>query len=309
MTARSRQQLLSHTGHGLAALPDRPRLSPQAVQRLARQLPDRDLWLLQMLDRHTVFTTTQLTDLAFDTATGARHRLHHLYTRRVLDRFRPSVAVGSAPWHYLLSRGGAAILAAHLRTDTRTLAYRDDQLVRVAASRNLAHTIDTNQFFVALTAAARHDPRHLRLHEWWPARQCQQAWGGRLVRPDGYGVWTEQRIKHGITHQTRSEFFVEIDRGTEQLVWLTRKIAGYTALARSTGITTTVLFQLPTAARETRLLLALGTPAIPVATTTAELAQAGPHRPIWRRPGQSTGRMSLADVCTASRPVPATGPT
>src|SRR5918999_40797 len=142
--AYSRLQLATHNGRGLAALEDRPRLSRQAMRTLPYRLNDRDRWLLGMLHEHRVLTTSQITALAFDTATAARHRLCTLHRLRVVDRFRPLTPVGSAPWHYVLGDAGAAVLAAERGLDVRELHHRPDQAIRLAGSMHLTHTLAVN---------------------------------------------------------------------------------------------------------------------------------------------------------------------
>lgn len=98
-----------------------------------------------------------------------------------------------------------------------------------------------------------------------------------MIKPDAYGRWAARGAE--------IEFFLEYDLGTEALAKLAGKLAGYAALAESTGITTPVLVWLPTARREAtaRRLLhrtwrALEDPrAVPVATAAAE--QLNPHAP------------------------------
>ena len=108
---------------------------------------------------------------------------------------------------------------------------------------------------------------------------------GDLARPDGYGQWTE----HAPAGPVTTDFFLEYDTGSENLHRVAAKLAGYRDLAARTGITTPVLFWLPTARREAglRALLAStpgggpGTrtagviPGVPVATTTPGAAAGG----------------------------------
>jgi hypothetical protein len=286
----SKLQLATHVGRGLAALEDRPRLTRQAMRTLPSKLNPRDLWLLGMLGEHRVFTTRQITALAFDTATAARHRLCTLHRLRVLDRFRPLTPVGSAPWHYTLGEAGAVVLAAERGTDTRELRYRPDQVIRLAGSMHLNHTLAVNDFFVGLAAAARRDPV-AELTRWWSENRCAATWGD-IIRPDGYGIWRQ----HGAEHGAEVGFFAEIDLGTETLDRLVRKVDAYTELARASGIITPVLFHLTSQHREYRLHQHLGTPAVPVATTTADIAALDPTGSVWLLTGQHTTRIRLADL-------------
>ena len=144
---------------------------------------------------------------------------------------------------------------------------------------------------------------------------------GDLARPDGYGQWTE----HAPAGPAATDFFLEYDTGSENLHRVAAKLAGYRDLAARTGITTPVLFWLPTARREAglRALLAStagrgpgtrpagGIPGVPVATTTPQAAAggAGPAGAIWLPAGQPGPRLRLAQAGgTTPAQLPATGP-
>ena len=173
--------------------------------------------------------------------------------------------------------------------------------------------------FCALAAQGRAAPGTPRLTCWWSERRCAALWGD-LARPDGYGQWTEHAPHGPVT----TDFFLEYDTGSENLHRVAAKLAGYRDLAARTGITTPVLFWLPTARREAglRALLAStpgggpGTrtagaiPGVPVATTTpgAAAGGAGPAGAIWLPAGQPGPRLRLAQAggTTPAQP-PATG--
>ena len=69
-----------------------------AVLSVAGHLTDRDRELVRLVARHRVLTTDQLAALAFGNITTARHRLTVLVRLRLLRRFRPHRATGSAQW-------------------------------------------------------------------------------------------------------------------------------------------------------------------------------------------------------------------
>ncbi|MCP2341170.1 replication-relaxation family protein [Actinomadura rupiterrae] len=281
------RQLANHVGRGLARPHPRPRVSFPLLKRLHQTLTARDWWILAALAEHRVLTTGQLRRLAFDTDSGARHRLHTLFELRAVDRFRPLTLVGSAPHHYVLDKAGALLLAERREVTLTELPYRPDDALQLAFSRALPHTVAVNDFFTRLAAAARGDPdRELTL--WWPERRCGQAWGD-LIRPDGYGIWRD--------HDRTTGFFAEIDLGTEPLDTLTHKVDRYVQLAHDTGSPLPVLFQLPGPHREYGLHQALGTPPIPVATTLAALT-ADPAGPVWLPVGADGERQSLISLTT-----------
>ena len=172
--------------------------------------------------------------------------------------------------------------------------------------------------FCALAAQGRR-AGNAALTCWWSERRCAALWGD-LARPDGYGQWTE----HTPAGPAVTDFFLEYDTGSENLHRVAAKLTGYRNLAARTGITTPVLFWLPTARREAalRALLAStagrggpgtrpagGVPGVPVATTTPQAAASGggPAGPIWLPAGQPGPRLALAQAGgTTPAPPPAT---
>ena len=123
-----------------------------------------------------------------------------------------------------------------------------------------------------LHRAGRRRPRQRRpaaLECWWGERRCAAAWGDH-ARPDGYGRWAGQ-----VPGQPAAvtDFFLEYDTGTESLTPAVGKLAGYAALAARTGITTPVLFRLPSPRREAALHARLAGPPPPGIRDAASAAQ------------------------------------
>ena len=293
----------------------RPARSPGLLAALAGRLTARDRWLLRMLHEHRVLTTTQITQLAFGTTRAATARLLTLYQLRAVDRFRPLTPSGSAPLHFVLDEAGALVLAAEDGITAAELGYRRDRALAIALSAQLAHTAGTNTVFCALAAHGRR-AGNAALTCWWSERRCAALWGD-LARPDGYGQWSE----HGPAGPAGTDFFLEYDTGSENLARVAAKLAGYQNLAARTGITTPVLFWLPTARREAglRALLAdaqhgsrpAGTiPGVPVATTTPEAAAsaAGPAGPAWLPAGHPGPRLRLTQITPGSGAATLPGP-
>ncbi|MFE0104462.1 replication-relaxation family protein [Streptomyces sp. NPDC059009] len=257
------------------------------LAELSGRLTPRDRWLIRMLYAHRVFTTHQIAQLAWPSRRAANMRLLRLYQWRVFDRFQPFVAHGTAPMHYLIDRAGAAVLAREEGIEPRRLAYDHSRALGIAHSQRLTHTIATNNYFTSLIHRARHMTTPGTLTTWWSEAQCARHFGD-VVRPDAYGRWRD--------HHGETEWFLEVDLGTEQLGRLCAKLVGYGDLAEQTGIVTPVLFLLPNQAREdsARATLAAALtaldcmPAVPVATAhTARTASCGssnsphPQAPQW----------------------------
>lgn len=280
---------------------DRPRLSADLLAELAGRLTRRDRWLLRMLFEHRVLTTTQITQLAFGAVTTAAHRMRHLWWLRAVDRVQPFTATGSAPMHYVLGDGGAAVLAAEQGTSVAEIGYRRDRALAIFHSAKLAHTTGVNGIFTALAVHARIN-RGCALDEWWPEHRCTAIWGD-LVRPDGYGRWRD--------HDSETDFFLEYDTGSETTSRVTAKLPGYADLAEATGITTPVLFWFPSPGREAGVRAAFGNTTVPVATAAPGHDDPDPAGPLWLPVGQDGPRLRLAhlarlhpDGTTRSEPGP-----
>jgi protein involved in plasmid replication-relaxation len=269
----------------------RPRVSPELIAVLATRSSARDFWLLELLYEHRVLTTSQIRELAFSSTSAATHRMLTLWRLRAVERFRPAVAAGSAPLHYVLGPAGAALLAERRQISTAQFGYRTDRALSLAASDKLAHLVGSNNLFTALVAYSRAHPS-ARLQVWWSERRCAVVWG-KIVRPDGYGRW-----RHG---SRSTDFFTEYDTGTEPLHRLLSKIGDYIALAEMTGIThTPVLFVLPSTAREQHLHARTGPTTPLIATTTPQTltGAGGPAGPAWLplTPTANPVRQHLADL-------------
>jgi hypothetical protein len=264
------------------------RSAAERLAALAGRLTDRDRTLCRLLHQHRVLTTPQLTDLAFPSRNATEHRLAVLHQLGVLDRFRPRHTPGSAPYHYVLGPLGAALLAAEADQEPAQLGYRRDRTLALAHSQRLGHLLGINSFFSALARTARQDPA-AALEVWWSEQRCAAQWG-RLVHPDGYGRWREQ--------QTRVDFFLEYDRGSEPAGRLAAKLPGYLQLAQASQLATPLLWWLPTPAREAAARQALSGSSLPVATATPHTDQT-PAGPLWLPLHTSGPRHRLAQLATA----------
>jgi hypothetical protein len=288
----------AYVGGGITPIPPRPRVSPELIATLATRLTPRDRWLLEILHEHRVLTTAQIHQLAFPSISTTTHRLLALWRLRAIERFRPAMATGSAPLHYVLGPAGAAVLAARRGVNLTEFGYRLDRALALAHSDKLTHLTGANGVFTALAHHARTHPGS-QLLTWWSERRCHTVWG-KYARPDGYGRWHQDGRE--------TDFFLEYDTGTEPLPRLISKIGDYTSLAELTGITgTPVLFALPNPAREDHLHARLTPASPPVATTTPQALQdaGGPAGSAWRTtgdPGADRRRLSdLAPAATGAR--------
>ena len=255
------------------------------------RLTERDRLLCRLLDDHRVLTSSQVADICFTGERRARMRLAELYALDVLDRFRPRHGGSPVPFHWVLGPLGAALIAAEHGVEVADLAWRRRLAGDLAASQRLAHLVGTNGFFCALYRSAR-TRTGCRLEEWWSERRCATEWG-EVVRPDGYGVWTE--------HATSLPFLVEYDNGTERLERLARKLDGYARLAAAAGHPNWVLFSFPSPRREAEARRVLRHPVVPVATT-ARAGRVAPDGPAWL-PASSTGMARVRLAGLAGQPI------
>jgi Replication-relaxation len=259
-----------------------------AVYDELRRLMPRDRRILDLLAKHHVLTTDQITAVEFDHVHTARNRLNLLRQRGVLARFRDGVRPGSEQWRWTLDQVGAAYLAFRDGKPTPRLSTTTDKINSLAASPRLSHLLEVNDVYVQLAAYARTHPG-AQVSLWRSEEECRQI-TGTLAYPDGFGVFAED----GRT----VSFWLEVDLGTEPNHRILAKLPGYEALARTTGRTdVAVLIRLHTKGREESLHRQLVKhPAVNaglfVATSILEHHPAGP---VWQ-PAATSDRYRLADL-------------
>ena len=250
---------------------------------VAGRLTERDRLICRLLDEHRVLTTAQVADVGFTGERRARMRLAELHALDLLDRFRPQVWGNPAPYHWTLGPLGAALVAAEAGIEPAAPAWRRTLAHELAQSQRLGHLVGVNGFFCALLRSARTRPG-CWLEEWWSERRCAREWG-EVVRPDGYGIWSDAG--------TSLPFLLEYDNGTEPLARLAGKLDGYHRLAQAAGHPNWVLFSFGSPRREHDARRVLRHPGVPVATC-ARSARITPDSAIWQPVGPDGGRLRLA---------------
>ena len=268
-----------------------------ALAELAARLTARDRWLLHALREHQVLTGPQIARIAFDGPRIANRRLAILANElRVIERFRPLRAIGSAPEHYVLGAHGAQVLAAEAGVTIKQLGYHRSRSLGVAYSPRLAHTVGVNEVYSHLAAASRIGPdADGELVSWWSELTCFHLYGD-LARPDAFGRWQAPAPRGAVR---TAEFFLEYDTGSENLERVVGKLDGYARLAAVTGIDTPVLFWLQSPNRERALhrMLALDPPTVPVATATpAATEDTTPAGPVWELAARTARRLHLIEL-------------
>lgn len=268
----------------------RPPFNDNLVLYVIRRLTERDRTILDMLADHRVLTSDQLTDAFFDSATTARHRLTKLHQLRVVQRFAPFVSKGSAPYHYVLDRLGAEVVAAERGVEAKKLWKQDRSLV-LARTATLRRIVGINGVFTALMHEARHsDARELSL--WWSAARCAE-WCGDLVKPDGYGIWSV----HGVAR----DFFVEWDRGEPPEAWVER-LGGHADLADALERHVWVLVVASSLRREAELRRHLARIGV-CATTTTSTSARRPTESVWLPLAASACETIVASSPSGGRPL------
>jgi hypothetical protein len=264
--------------------------------RLASRLTERDRAVVRAVGRFGVLTSDQLAAMFFDSTGRAQVRLLALHRMGLLDRFRPwRAGFGAEPYHYVLGRTGAALLAAEDGEDSDSAARRRRRAkgLALAQAQRLAHLVGINGFHVALAGAARRSGR-CELEDWMTEAEAAR-WSSGIVRPDGWGRWREGA--------ELVEFFVEWDRGTEALHRLVAKLEGYERFEAERGAAAWVLFVLPSARREGTARAALAGAGVAVATAAAEGGRVAPAEAVWlpldRRHG---ARLRLAELARVAMP-------
>ncbi len=225
----------------------------------------------------------------------AQHRMARLYELRLVERFRPLRQGRDGEYHYVLDTLGAYVLAVMANRDPDrevTVRWHTDQALSIATSQRLAHTVGTNDVFVRLVAAARHDPA-AQLVTWWGERYCKAVLG-EVVRPDGLGVWHEG--------DATVTFCLEYDRGSEPLGRLAAKAVDYARLEAAWGVPFWVLVVVPGPRREAGARAALSGEGLAVATTTEPGARRLTEA-VWAPLDAAGARLRLVEL--AGRPRPA----
>lgn len=270
------------------------RTTDRLIFDVASSLTDRDRHILRLIRWHRVLTTSQVQMMFFSDRNTTQHRMTRLYQLRLVERFRPPHGGREAEYHYVLDRLGAFVVAVMAVPDLDRevkVRWRTDQALAIATSQRLAHTVGTNDFFVRLVAAGRHNP-DAELVTWWGERYCK-ANLGEVVRPDGVGVWREG--------EAAVTFCLEYDRGTEPLGRIAAKADEYERLERAWGIAFWLLVVVPGPRRELGVRTALAGTGLAVATAARAGVQT-PESAVWAPLDAEGTRLRLGELAGWPRP-------
>lgn len=160
--------------------------------RLLPRLTDRDLEIVRAVWRLNVLTANHLCEMFFDTRGRGLVRLKQLYEMGVLDRFRPyREGGGSEPYHYVLGREGAAVVAAWTgaNVDQAVRRYRGAFGIALARRAVLARSVAVSGFYARLVATQRVNAR-CKLLGWLRPEEVAE-WTQGIIRDAWFGEWQE----------------------------------------------------------------------------------------------------------------------
>ncbi|MBX3083947.1 MAG: replication-relaxation family protein [Anaerolineae bacterium] len=197
-------------------------------ERPVMVLTDRDKDIIRAVNDHRALKQEHIQALFFNSRSTAQFRLQRLYQNEFLDRQFLSVVSGgpaASPAIYTLEKRGVKVLVEELGLDRREV-----RLPKGAFSwQFIEHLLKINDFRVAVALAARingftledwrdetvfrANPDYVTLHD----KRDKPV--KKPVLPDGYFCLAAPRGK--------ARFFLEIDRGTEELSKFTPQIKVY----------------------------------------------------------------------------------
>lgn len=241
--------------------------SPYKIDALLFQLTERDLRVLEDLERFRLLDTRLIQRLQFPVFDGGPHQTGGSATRtalRILARLEGHGLVAHVGRRVGGTRHGSTQTVWHLAsTGERLLRARRGEPGRrryVDPSPLFqAHTLDIARFAVALIERAREQHCEVLELQTEPAtwQQFHAAHGGALtLKPDLFVVTADSE------HETHS--FVEIDRDTEHLPAILRKCRLYqqhyhtgAIQAEQDGLYPSIVWVTPTEERAERIRRAI----------------------------------------------------
>lgn len=246
-------------------------------------LTQRDIQICIDIYEHRFLTNHHIYQLHFTSEYRTRTRTKQLYELGVLDRFRPPLHPGSWPWHYILDRAGAHVVSGVIDIDpSKYFVFNRPE--RLLKSRRLDHSRDINDFFCQLAFEGRQTG--IELSRWLGEASSSKLCLG-IVNPDGVGTLTSA--------EGSTDFFLELDRGSERAGQLGEKIFYYNEAAISDELPQVLLFCFRTEARERSAREILKGSRLLTATSTLERHLFAPLRQNWL-PLDKERRLSILEL-------------
>jgi Replication-relaxation len=205
------------------------------AERLVDQLSERDRAILLDLARVRVLTGDQLGRLHFDElSTGSRDRTRRRVLARLIDlqlaatleRTIGGSRAGSSGLIYSLAIAGQKALPL-LSAETSGHAQRP-RTPWTPSTFFLSHSLAISGLYVALREEERAQMLTLRQFTTEPAAWYPNGSSG-FVKPDAYAVVLQGGLEGGV----QDSWWIEVDRATESIPTLKRKLMTYIEFARS----------------------------------------------------------------------------
>lgn len=219
----------------------------------------RDREILKDVVRHRQMTREQIRRLHFvedgrrASIQTACRRLKILIQRDYLTRIRLPAIEGSGP--YVYHPGKAAV--ALLDQEGRRLLGRDGKGHRIRSIAGLSHALEVVDFYIAFKESL--EDRGGKIISWLGESEVRYHFvhhGRRLLlSPDGYCLWALE--------EKEGSFFLEWDRGTENMSRFSQKLRRYEEYYRSlsyqdhlgeVGLRPRIIIVAPDQRRETKLI-------------------------------------------------------
>ena len=205
------------------------------AERLVDQLSERDRAILLDLARVRVLTGDQLGRLHFhELSTGSRDRTRRRVLARLVDlqlaatleRTIGGSRAGSSGLIYSLAIAGQKALPL-LSAEAPGHAQRQ-RTPWTPSTLFLSHSLAISGLYVALREEERAQTLTLRQFTTEPAAWYPNGSSG-FVKPDAYAVVLQGSLEGGV----QDSWWIEVDRATESIPTLKRKLMTYIEFARS----------------------------------------------------------------------------
>lgn len=200
-------------------------ISRAAAERLAEGLSERDRVVLADLARVRVLTGRQLTRLHFaDLSATAQERTRRRVLARLvahdlattLERRIGGARAGSAGLVYALGVAGQHVV--QFLDQTEELPVKRPRQPWTPGRLFLAHTLDVSELYVRLAESGRAGMFELGAYQAVPASWVPDGLGG-WHKPDAFAMLR--------TGDVEDSWWIEVDRATESLPTLKRKLRTY----------------------------------------------------------------------------------
>jgi hypothetical protein len=197
-------------------------------------LTDRDKEILRAVNDHRALKQEHIQALFFSSRSTAQFRLQRLFHNEFLDRQFLSVVSGgpaASPAIYTVGKRGAHILVEECGLDRREVRLPKGTF----SWQFIEHLLKINDFRVAVALATQADGFTL---EEWRDETVFRANPDYVLLPDKRGKGVKKPLLPDgyfcvATPRGKARFFLEVDRGTEELSKFTPQVRVYNRYTES----------------------------------------------------------------------------